>query len=317
MKKCLSLFLALALALGLLAPAAALGEGKLKVVVTIFPIYDWVCQIAGPDLADVTMLLDTGADLHNFQPTVQDILRVAQCDVFIFVGGESDGWTDSVIATANNPALRALNLMEALGERVKEEEIVEGMQAEEEEEEEGPAGDEHIWLSLQNADALVAVIANSLSEADPAHADLYQANAAAYQEQLRALDEKYREAVDAAAFHTILFGDRFPFRYLADDYGLTYYAAFQGCSAETEASFQTILFLAQKVEELGLPAVLTIENPKTRMADTIISSVKTHTPRLVAMDSMQSVTSAALEDGTVSYLGLMEKNLEALKDALN
>ena len=175
--------------------------------------------------------------------------------------------------------------------------------------------DEHVWLSLRNAQKLVQVIAATLSEADPADAEKYQANAAAYREKLAQLDARYAEAVNAAEKKTLLFGDRFPFRYLVDDYGLSYYAAFSGCSAETEASFETIVFLARKVDELGLSTVLTMENAKTRIAETIVESTSAKNQKVLAMDSMQGTTSAGVQSG-VTYLSIMESNLKVLEEAL-
>ena len=176
--------------------------------------------------------------------------------------------------------------------------------------------DEHVWLSLRNAEKLVGVIADTLAGIDPAHADLYRANAAACTEKLAALDTRYAETVNAAAHKTILFGDRFPFRYLADDYGLTYCAAFAGCSAESEASFSTIIFLAQKVDELGLPAVLTLEGPNTRIAETVVENTAAKNQKILAMDSMQGTTQKDIQAG-MTYLSVMEANLAVLQEALN
>ena len=317
MKKLIALLLSLFFLLSTALPAGMAEEKPLKIVTTIFPIYDWVRQIIGEQDADVTMLMDSGVDLHNFQPTAQDILTIAQCDLFIFVGGESDEWTEDVLNTVQNESMTVINLLDALGDDVKEEEIVEGMEAEEEEgEEEEAESDEHVWLSLRNAEKLVKVIAETLAAIDAEKAEPYRANAESYIEKLQALDAQYAETVDAAAFKTLLFGDRFPFRYLADDYGLTYYAAFAGCSAETEASFQTILFLAQKVDELGLPAVLTIENPKTRIAETVVNATQNKNQKILSLNSMQGVTAQEVKDGA-AYLSLMESNLIVLRDALN
>lgn len=325
MKKLFAAALALMLLAASLIPSAALAEKKISVVTTIFPIYDWVREIAGENIEnmDLTMLLDSGADLHNFQPTAPDLLKVASADLFIFVGGESDEWTEDVLATTMNKNLRTVNLVEALGDQAKAEELVEGMEHEHEEEDHEDEDhdheaemDEHVWLSLRNARALCRVIADALCEIDPDSAALYQSNLAAYEEKLNALDQKYAEAAAASTFDTILFGDRFPFRYLADDYGLTYYAAFSGCSAESEASFQTIVFLAGKVDELGLPAVLTIENPKARIAETIVQTTQAKNQKILSMDSLQSITAQDVKAG-VSYLDVMESNLEILKQALN
>ncbi len=327
MKKVFAAVLALTLLAVSLAPCAALAENKrISVVVTIFPIYDWVREIAGENAENIelTMLLDSGADLHNFQPTAPDILKVSSADLFIFVGGESDEWTEDVLAVAaTNAQRRTVNLVEALGDQAKAEELVEGMEHEDEDHdheehdhEHETEMDEHVWLSLRNAQVLCRAIADALCEIDPDSAALYRSNLAAYEEKLSALDQAYTEAVAASAYKTILFGDRFPFRYLADDYGLTYYAAFSGCSAESEASFQTIVFLAGKVDELGLPAVMTIENPKARIAETIVQTTKARNQKILAMDSLQSITSQEVNAG-VSYLDVMESNLEILRQALN
>ncbi len=318
MKKFLALTLIVSLALTLSAFAPASAEQKqLKIVTTIFPIYDWVREITGENAeADLTLLLDSGVDLHNYQPTVQDIVKISQCDLFIYVGGESDEWTEDVFASAQNQDLKTISLLEALGEDVKEEETVEGMEAEEEEEEGEPEADEHVWLSLRNAQKLVQAIADTLCEIDPANAETYQANAESYVQKLQVLDRQYADMVSAAAFKTMLFGDRFPFRYLADDYELAYYAAFSGCSAETEASFQTILFLAQKVDELKLPAVLTIENAKSRMPETIVASTAEKNQKILSLNSMQGTTARDVQAG-VTYLSIMENNLSVLREALN
>ncbi len=297
--------------------AACAEEKKISVVTTIFPIYDWVREIAGDGDVEITMLLDTGVDLHSYQPTAQDILKIASCDVFAYVGGESDAWVDGALAGAPNPDRTVVNLLEALGDDIKAEEHVEGMEAEEEEEEdeEGVEYDEHVWLSLRNAQKLVRALADALSQADPDRAEAYAANADAYIEKLAALDAEYAAAREGADFDTILFGDRFPFRYLADDYDLDYYAAFAGCSAESEASFETIVFLAGKVDELGLGTVLTIEGTDHRIAETIVENTQAKDAKVLSLDSMQSVTAGDVQGGA-TYLGAMEGNLDALKQAL-
>lgn len=499
MKKCFAMMMALVMMITMLLGGSALADGKkISVVTTIFPIYDWVREVAGDNAnVDVTLLLDNGVDLHSYQPTAQDIMKVATADVFIYVGGESDEWVEDALAEAVNPDMKVISLLDALGDAVKEEEVVEGMEAEhdhdhEHEEEltaddikdrelsdfagewvslqpmmaageldtfcehkaeddesasaedyrakytEGwmcdavkmtvtdstitfvyadgtsvsaeyvPAGysikyaedgdissvryqfettsndaphyvqfndhghepgaaehfhvyfgnegfeammlsatnpyfapasldldgildmlighnhehhhgdeeeaelDEHVWLSLRNAEVLVQSIADVLSEADADNAAAYQANAAAYIEKLAALDAQYADMVAQAEYKTVLFGDRFPFRYLVDDYGLTYYAAFVGCSAETEASFETIVFLAQKVDELDLPAVLTIEGVNHRIAETIVGATTAKDQKILTVDSLQGKPA----DGA-TYLSVMEANLSVLRDALN
>ena len=325
MKKFVALLLTFVLFISL-CPVSGLAEeaGKIQVVTTIFPIYDWVREVAGDTgNTEITLLLDSGVDLHSFQPTAQDIMKVATCDLFIYVGGESDEWVEDALAEAVNPNMVVINLVEALGENAKAEEIVEGMEAEEEEEKDGEEGeeeeveiDEHVWLSLRNAQTFVSAIAGALETLDAANADSYKTNAEAYSAKLAALDAAYTEAVDSAAVKTLLFGDRFPFRYLTDDYGLTYYAAFVGCSAETEASFQTVIFLAQKTDELQLPAVMTIEGKDHRIAETVISSTANKDQKLLTIDSMQGTTADDVANGA-TYLKIMEDNLAVLKEALN
>lgn len=325
MKKLFAVILCLALLAGLLAgcggPTA--GGGKFSIVTTIFPEYDWVMNILGdnPGEAEVAMLLDTGVDLHSFQPTAEDILKISSCDLFIYVGGESDGWADKALQETANPDMTVINLLDVLGDAVKEEEVVEGMQAEEAEDceedeaEEEVEYDEHVWLSLKNAAVLTERIAEAIKKIDPANAAVYEANAAAYIEKLNALDADYAAAVSGASVSTLLFGDRFPFRYLTDDYGLSYYAAFVGCSAETEASFETIMFLAGKVDELALPAVMTIEGTDHRIAETVVQNTQTKDQKILSLNSMQGTTAKDVADGA-SYLAIMEKNLVVLKEAL-
>jgi zinc transport system substrate-binding protein len=214
-----------------------------------------------------------------------------------------------------NPDMVIINLLEVLGDSAKEEEIVEGME-EDGEEEEGTEYDEHVWLSLNNAHVLVQAISEGIQSVDPDHAAVYEENTQTYLEKLEALDLEYRDAVNQASVNTLLFGDRFPFRYLTDDYGLTYFAAFTGCSAESEASFATIAFLAGKADELNLPAVLTIEGGNHKIADTVIATAKKADRKVLTMNSMQSVTAEDVENG-MTYLSMMEENLTALKEALN
>lgn len=330
MKKIIALLLVLLMTAGMLAGCGKQKDDdttdttdKLSIVTTIFPEYDWVRQILGDkaDNADVTMLLDNGVDLHSYQPTADDIVKISDCDLFIYVGGESDEWVEDALRNAANRNMKVINLLEVLGDSVKTEEIVEGMQEEEHEHEDAEEHeheeevDEHVWLSLKNAKMLVRVISKALQELDPNNKDIYAANADAYVKKLSALDAEYQTAVDAASNKTILFGDRFPFRYLVDDYGLRYYAAFVGCSTETEAGFETISFLAKRVDELKLPCVLTIEGAQHKIAETIVRNTTAKNQRVLTMDSMQSTTSKDVKNGT-TYLSVMEKNLSVLKEVL-
>ena len=312
---------------------------KLKVVTTIFPQYDWTREIMGDKAssAQLTLLVGNGVDLHSYQPSIQDIAKISTADIFIYVGGESDGWVKDALKNAVNKNMKVINLMEVLGDKVKAEEIKEGMQAEEEEDhddhdaedhdheaegyhhhhddDEEVEYDEHVWLSLRNAKILSAEIAEVLCEKDPANAASYKANFASYSAKLDALDKDYTAAVASASKKTILFGDRFPFRYLTDDYGLDYYAAFVGCSAETEASFETVVFLSKKVDGLGLNSVLKIESGDGKIARTIVQNTKNKTAKVLTLDSIQSTTLKQANAGT-TYLKIMEENLKVLKEAL-
>ena len=299
-------------------------EKKLNIVTTIFPEYDWTRAILGDRADDVnlTMLLDNGTDLHSFQPAVKDIMKVSSCDLLIYVGGESDQWIEDALESAQNKDMKTINLMEVLGDSIKEEETVEGMQESDHdhdhdhEDEEEKEYDEHVWTSMRNAEVICDAIAATLEEMDPENKEIYQSNAETYKEKLSALDEAYQETVNNAKQKTLVFADRFPFRYLVDDYDLSYYAAFSGCSAESEASFKTVTFLAGKVDELGVKSVLTMEKSDDRIAQTVIENTKAKDQKILQLNSMQSITSEEIADGA-TYLSVMEDNLGVLKEALN
>ena len=288
-------------------------SNKIKVVTTLFPEYDWTREIIGDtNSTDLTLLIGNGVDLHSYQPSIQDIAKIATADIFIYVGGESDGWVKDALKNATNKNMKVINLMEVLGDKVKAEEFKEGMQAEDEEEVEY---DEHVWLSVRNAKILCEEITSVLCEKDAANAVNYKANLAAYSVKLNDLDAKYAATVKNGSKNTILFGDRFPFRYLVDDYNLDYFAAFVGCSAETEASFETVIFLSKKVDELGLNTVLKIESGDGKIARTIVQNTKNKNAKVLTLDSIQSTTSKQAKAGT-TYLSLMEANLKVLEEAL-
>ena len=311
---------------------AAKTHDSINIVTTIFPEYDWIMNVLGtnPASADVTLLLDNGVDLHSFQPTADDILKVSTCDLFVYVGGEFDEWVDDVLKEAENKDMIVINLMDVLGDSVKEEEVVEGMEEEHDHDHDEDHDhdheehehhhdeieyDEHVWLSLRNASVLVESISDAMQKIDAGNAETYKANAASYIEKLKALDDEYKTVTEASSCKTLLFGDRFPFRYMVDDYGLDYYAAFVGCSAESEASFETITFLSKKVDELSLPAVLTIEGKNHRIAETIVENTETKDQVILTLDSMQSTTMNDIKNGT-TYISVMESNLAVLKEAL-
>ena len=297
---------------------------RLKVVSTIFPQYDWVRQILGDNAENVelTLLLDRGIDMHSYQPTVDDIFRISSCDLFIYVGGESDGWVQDALIEASNPEMVVINMLEVLGDAAQLEEIVEGVQDDHDHEDDehppddhGIAYDEHVWLSLKNAQILCAVITDALSSLDAPNAELYRNNLASYTQKLSVLDAKYRDMVNAAPVKTLLFGDRFPFLYLVKDYGLQYYPAFPGCSTETRATFGLIISLVETVDKLGLKTILVTESSDGRIAQTIISESKDKNQQILVLDSIQSVGYSEMENGA-TYLTLMAHNLDILEEAL-
>lgn len=326
-------------------------SNKISIVCTTFPQYDWVKNILGEEAEhfNVTLLLDNGVDMHSYQPVVKDIATAGSSDLFIYVGGESDTWVEDALKEAKNKDLKAINLMETLDNFVKEEEVVEGMQEERESlghsheksskekqeqtqkeshensqeingqkeaADEEPEYDEHIWLSIRNAEIMVKNIEKAIEQLDSDNAKVYQTNAENYIKKLDTLDKQYANTIQNAKYKAILFGDRFPFRYMADDYDLKYYAAFAGCSAETMAGFETVTFLAKKADELRLPVILTIENSDGRIAEAVKSNTTKKNQKILAMNSLQSVTKEQIADG-ITYLQVMQENLSVLSEALN
>ena len=293
------------------------GSDKLHIVATVYPEYDWLKQITAgtEDRIEVTLLLDQGTDLHNYQPTAADMIKIAEADMFVYVGGESDAWVKDALESSDNDQRIVVSLMDVLGNKAREEETVEGMEAEDEEEEEETEYDEHVWLSLQNAELFVDALKDACVQMDSEDSELFEKNAGAYKDKLNELDEQYRSLCEKASVKTLLFADRFPFLYLVKDYGLDYYAAFRGCSAESEASFETVVFLAGKVDELSLPAILTIESSDQKIAETVRDNTKKKDAEILVIDSMQSATKETIDQG-IGYLDIMEKNLAVLERAL-
>ena len=317
---------------------------KISVVATIYPQYDWLKNVIGEraDAVDLKLLIKNGTDLHSYKPSAKDIATIAKADLVVYVGGESDEWIEKALEATPKEGRIALNLMKALGDRVKEEEVVEGMQTEEHHHEHGEEAeehehehhehaekhedehhhheevenDEHIWLSLKNAWILVNALAQSLSKVDSANSSIYTANAVLYNAKLWEMDKEFATATSDASQKTVLFGDRFPFRYLVDDYGIKYYAAFVGCSAESEASFETVTFLAGKMDSLQLPAIFTIDGSNGKIARAILEASKnSKNAQVLTLNSMQSVTDEQIKAGA-DYLSIMRDNLEVLKKAL-
>lgn len=280
-------------------------SGKINVLCTVFPLYDWARNIAG-NTAEVSLLNENGADMHSYQPTAADIVKLHSCDILIYTGGESEKWVAEVIKQTENENLRTLNLIELLGDKAVTERE-EGA----ERRENGDETDEHIWLSLKNAEILTDKIAAALSGADNKNKDIYKTNAAKYAERLAALDKEYTEALKNAKHKAMIFADRFPFRYFTEDYGLDYYAAFPGCSAETEASFETVIFLAKKADENG-DCIFITETSNGDIAKAVNRNTAKRNKKILTLDSMQSVSKKDIKNG-LTYISVMQKNLETLK----
>ena len=298
---------------------------KLSIVSTIFPAYDWVKQVVGDNKnVEISFLIDKGVDLHSYQASAADIAKITDSDLFVYVGGESDDWAEDIIK--ENPNLNYINMVDSIGEAALAEELVEGMQDEEEhdneseehaneegEHEEGEEEiDEHVWLSIKNAETIVSAIEAKLAEIDPDNKAEYEKNANDYLAKLDELDKEYKDTLSSIQNKTIIVGDRFPFRYLVNEYGINYYAAFKGCDAGSEASFETVKFLANKMDELNMTDIFIIDGSKGDLAKTIVDNTKDKNAKVLVLDSMQSTKSS----DNASYLDIMKKNLEVLKEVL-
>ncbi len=322
-------------------------DDSFSVVATNFSTYDWTKTVIGEENnVELTYLLESGVDSHSYQPSADDIIKIANCDLFIYVGGESDTWVDGVLAQATNDDMIVLNLMDVLGDDARAEETVEGMEVTEHDHDHEDCededcdhdhededdhdhedcededcdhdhdhADEHVWLSLRNATTLTIAISEALAEMNPDGAAVYTTNSDNYLAQLVDLDRSYTATTVYSDNKTILVADRFPFLYLVSDYDLDYYAAFNGCSAETEASFETIAFLAGKVDELGLHTILTIEGVQHKIAETVSAATQSKNQQILVIDSMQNTTADDIAAGA-TYLNIMTENLYVLKQAL-
>lgn len=328
--------------------SASSDNDKIKVVCTLFPQYDWAREIIGDnENVEIILLAENGSDLHSFQPTADDIITISSCDMFIYGGGVSDKWVEDTLKQATNQDMIVINMLDVIGDNAKKEEIVEGMEAHDHEHEHedeehqvaqesnhdeatadmnadddhehyyDPTGyDEHIWLSISNAKLICNEIYNGLCKLDSDNTDTYQNNMNDYIAKLDDLDGRYKTMVSNAALDTILVADRFPFRYLTSEYGINYYAAFVGCSSETEASFETVTFLSKKVDELGLNYIVVVDGSTQDVAKTVLESTKSKSQNIIVLDSMQAVGMNRINNGE-TYLTIMENNLTVLEEVLN
>lgn len=313
--KIISVILTMVIFSTCLSSCANIGSSKSKpvIVATIYPIYDWIRTILGNSIKDVDLiLLESGsADLHNYKPSAEDIITLGKADIFFYIGGESDEWVDSAITSAQLPENKAINLLQSLGTLAKEEKPIEGAtesEAEEEEEEEG-AADEHIWLSLNNAIHLIPIMAEKIKTAIPGISKSIEDNTDKFVNELSSLHQQYTESLSAKKRDTVIFASRFPFRYLMDDYDIKYYAAFSGCSAETEASFETVAFLANKIKETTAQYIIILEESDTKLAETIINESGNEKVKILTLNSMQSVDANTTNN---TYYNHMKNNLMTL-----
>ncbi len=297
------------------APKQQQNTTKLKIVATTFPQYDWIREIVGKDNpnVDLQLLMKNGGDLHSYQPTAGDIANISDANLFVYVGGESDEWVDDALEEKTNKDMKVVNMMQTLGDDIDEEE--EGLEKESEDHEEIEY-DEHVWLSLKRAQKIVKAIADELGELDSTNAKKYQENAEAYIAKLAALDKSYESTVNTVKNKTWIFADRMPFHYLAKDYGITTYAAFNGCSTETNASFNTIVSLAKYADELGIKHIMTIEGSDKKLAKAVIENTTDKNQDILTLNSLQSVSQSDIDKG-LTYYGAMEENLKVLAQSFN
>ena len=299
------------------APKQQQSTTKLKIVATTFPQYDWIREIIGKDNTnvDLQLLMKNGGDLHSYQPTAGDIANIADANLFVYVGGESDEWVDDALEEKTNKDMKVVNMMQTLGDDIDEEE--EGLEKESEDHDhEEIEYDEHVWLSLKRAQKIVKAIADELGELDSTNAKKYQENAEAYIAKLAALDKSYESTVNTVKNKTWIFADRMPFHYLAKDYGITTYAAFNGCSTETNASFNTIVSLAKYADELGIKHIMTIEGSDKKLAKAVIENTTDKNQDILTLNSLQSVSQSDIDKG-LTYYGAMEENLKVLAQSFN
>lgn len=304
MKKIIAVFLILLLLLtsGCSTPAKDEDEGKLKIIATIFPQYDFARHLAG-DKAQVQMLITPGTESHSFEPTTSDIMDINECDIFIYTGGESDSWIDDLLENTDNPSMKIISLLDCVDTHIEDHHH----------EHNHSHTDEHVWTSPVNSMKICEEICSVMCEKDPANADYYNHNLTEYLDELGELDKNFREVAENSQRNTMIFADRFPLKYFAQEYNLSHYAAFSGCSDDTEPSAATVAMLIDKVKEENIPVVLKIE----LSSDSIASTVGKETgAKVMTFYSCHNISKEDFNKGE-TYLSLMQKNVETLKTALN
>ncbi len=280
---------------------------KLKIVTTLFPQYDFAKQITG-DNAEITLLLTPGSESHSYEPTPKDVAKIQQADLFLYIGGQSEIWTEEVLESASNSNLKTVRLMDYVDT------IEQKHEHEDEHSHENEMNvDEHIFTSLKNSQILLNEICNAICEKDSKNSELYKKNAEAYSEKLAELDSKFTELTDNAKTKTVIFGDRFPMIYFANDYGLDCHAAFSGCSSETEASSATMSSLIDKIKSESIPVIFYIEFSSQIIADKLSDATGAKT---LLFHSCHNISKEDLENN-VSFVDLMKQNYQNLSEALN
>lgn len=312
MKNLLAMAMAVILCIGFPACALGAGEQPLRIVCTSFPCYDFARAVAGTE-GEIQLLIKPGAEVHSYEPTPAEVLSIAECDLFVYVGGESDAWVHSILDSFGNDApgtLRFFDCVEGIEEDTQEEMSLEDGH---EHGSEGTQYDEHIWTSPVNAAAMVRFLKDALSDIRPEAAETFAENAERYAGEIMEIDSEIREVVNSAARRELIFADRFPFLYFVREYGLDYSAAFPSCAAESEPSAKTLAHLIERVKADGIPVVYTIELSSGRTAQAIAEETGV---KVLTMQSIQNVSESDFSAGE-TYLGLMRRNLEALREGLN
>lgn len=283
-------------------------SGKLKIISTVFPPYDLARQIAG-DNAEISILLPPGSEIHNYEPSAKDMIAIRNCDIFLYIGGENEQWAEKLINSNDTENVTAVKLIDYVPTLVEDEDEHDHDHDHEHEHE----TDEHIWTSPKNAQLMLSAVYDAICKVDPSDKQTYTKNKDAYAKQLSDLDNAYRSAVDNAKNKTIVLADKFPFRYLAHEYGLEFSAAFAACSDESEPGVSTMIKLTKTIKENNIPAVYYLEFSSTKIADTLCD--ETGATKLM-LHSCHNVSKQDIENN-VSYVDLMKQNLENLKVALN
>lgn len=306
-RKLLAVITAAATVLSLCACSSESGysnsySGKLKIISTVFPPYDLARQIAGDD-AEISILLPPGSEIHNYEPSAKDMIAIRNCDIFLYIGGENEQWAEKLINSNDTENVTAVKLID----------YVPTLSEDEDEHEHEHETDEHIWTSPKNAQLMLSAVYDAICKVDPSDKQTYTKNKDAYAKQLSDLDNAYRSAVDNAKNKTIVLADKFPFRYLAHEYGLEFSAAFAACSDESEPGVSTMIKLTKTIKENNIPAVYYLEFSSTKIADTLCD--ETGATKLM-LHSCHNVSKQDIENN-VSYVDLMKQNLENLKLTLN